>query len=337
MNLLAFIIPYFGKLPKEMEYFLLSVKYNPSYNWIIITDDLSDYQYPDIVRVIHSTFSEVVRLIQSKFDFPISLKRPQKLCDYKPAYGFIFDDYLSDYEYWGYCDLDQYFGNLSNWLTEEYLNQYDRLFSLGHMTIYRNVPRMNYLFTCDDQRCDIAVRNYKDVFSNEKNMLFDEIPRNQVSINSIALQQKIRQSFDWFALDILPFKSYFCESYLDVKNIIWSCSKPDSSTIIIWREGKIFLYKKDSNGVKKREVMKVHKQKRSYHITPIDKNIHTFAIIPNRIIPSNKPFDNRKLNYWVVRNKIRKILHIDEINREIELIKHIFINKIKNNTAKEDL
>lgn len=75
MNLLAFIIPYFGKLPKEMEYFLLSVKYNPSYNWIIITDDLSDYQYPDNVRVIHSTFSEVVRLIQSKFDFPISIHR----------------------------------------------------------------------------------------------------------------------------------------------------------------------------------------------------------------------------------------------------------------------
>ena len=336
MNLLAFIIPYFGKLPKEMEYFLLSVKYNPSYNWIIITDDMSDYQYPDNVRVIHSTFSEVVRLIQSKFDFPISINRPQKLCDFKPAYGYVFDDYLRGYQFWGYCDLDQYFGDLSRWLTEDYLKKFDRLFSLGHMTIYRNTDSINRLFMCKDLRSDIQIRSYKDIFSVENNMLFDEIPRKQVNINSIAMQQNIRQSFDWFAADILPFRSCFSESFLDVKNIIWSCSEPDSSLIVIWEKGHIFLVNQDSNKINKREVMYVHTQKRKYHSTQLSNDITSFAIIPNRIVSSNRLFDKRRIKCWIIRNKIRNAFHIDESKRKLEIIKYMIDSKLKKRHITEE-
>ena len=28
-----------------------------------------------------------------------------------PAYGYVFEEYLKDFDYWGYCDLAEYFGN----------------------------------------------------------------------------------------------------------------------------------------------------------------------------------------------------------------------------------
>lgn len=37
--------------------------------------------------------------IQRIFDFPISLERPYKLCDYKPSYGEVFKDELAGYDF----------------------------------------------------------------------------------------------------------------------------------------------------------------------------------------------------------------------------------------------
>ena len=51
--------------------------------------------------------------VQKMFDFPIYLDHPYKLCDYKPAYGYIFPEYTKGYDYWGHCDMtDCIFGNL---------------------------------------------------------------------------------------------------------------------------------------------------------------------------------------------------------------------------------
>ena len=38
--------------------------------------------------------AEIREKIQSKFDFKISLEEPYKLCDYKPAYGYIFEEFI---------------------------------------------------------------------------------------------------------------------------------------------------------------------------------------------------------------------------------------------------
>ena len=42
----------------------------------------------------------------------VTLDRPYKLCDFKPAYGFIFGEYLKEYDYWGHCDIDIVWGDL---------------------------------------------------------------------------------------------------------------------------------------------------------------------------------------------------------------------------------
>ena len=80
--------------------FLNSCGQNSEFDWLIFTDDRRDFVYPDNVRVHYCEFRDIQELFQSKFDFPIRLNDPRKLCDYKPAYGYVFQEYISQYDFW---------------------------------------------------------------------------------------------------------------------------------------------------------------------------------------------------------------------------------------------
>lgn len=124
---ICLVILYFGKLPNYFEFWLSSCKYNKTINFLLFTDDKTKYDYPDNVNVKYTSFEEIRKIIQSKFDFKISLDTPYKLCDYKPAYGYIFNEYLSKFNFWGHCDLDVIFGNLRKFLPEKILMNYDKI------------------------------------------------------------------------------------------------------------------------------------------------------------------------------------------------------------------
>lgn len=146
MKLCAFILPYFGKFNNYFDLFLKSCKENPSFDWIIFTDDKATYLYPDNVKVVYITFDKMRNLFQNKFDIKVSLPRPYKLCDFKPTYGYVFSEYLENYQYWGHCDCDLLFGNLEKLLVPLLKKDYDKLFAAGHLTIYRNTPENNRKF-----------------------------------------------------------------------------------------------------------------------------------------------------------------------------------------------
>ena len=125
---ICLVVLYFGKLPNYFNLWLTSCKYNKTINFLLFIDDETKYDYPNNVKVIYTTFENIKNQIQSKFDFNISLKKPYKLCDYKPAYGYIFNEYLEKYDFWGHCDLDVIFGNLRKFLSEEILMQNDKIY-----------------------------------------------------------------------------------------------------------------------------------------------------------------------------------------------------------------
>ena len=106
MKTIAYIIPYFGKLPEMFDLWLKSCALNPTIDWLLFTNDKTEHQYPNNVKVTYMTFTELVSKIQSKFPFKILVPSPYRLCDYKVAYGHIFEEELNNYDYWGYCDLD---------------------------------------------------------------------------------------------------------------------------------------------------------------------------------------------------------------------------------------
>ncbi len=98
------------------------------------------------------------------------IPQPYKLCDFKPAYGFLFEDYIQDYEYWGHCDCDLVFGDLETLLTPILKEGYDKVFAVGHLTIYRNTVENNRRFMKPLHGRDI----YKEAFTTSKIYVFDE-------------------------------------------------------------------------------------------------------------------------------------------------------------------
>lgn len=122
----CFIVPYFGKLPKEFPVFLKTCANNTEFDWLIFTDDYSKFNYPQNVTPKYISFKDLREMIKNKFEFEIKLEQPYKLCDYKPAYGYIFEEYLNNYSFWGHCDIDTLMGDLNTLLTEDLLNKYDK-------------------------------------------------------------------------------------------------------------------------------------------------------------------------------------------------------------------
>ena len=140
------ILPYFGKFNNYFPLFLKSCAENPSYTWMIFTDDEFNYECPQNVHIIKCTLRDIIKVANNKFGFKVVLDSPYKLCDYKPAYGFLFEEYIRDFEYWGHCDCDLIFGNIEKIITPLLNEGYDKLFAAGHLTIYKNTYDNNRRF-----------------------------------------------------------------------------------------------------------------------------------------------------------------------------------------------
>ncbi len=341
---LAFIIPYFtggGKLPNFFECFLHTVKYNLDYTWILYTDSERDYDYPSNMIINHCSFEQIKALFQSKFDFPISLPSPQKLCDYKPAYGFIFSDTLKGYDYWGYCDIDEYYGSLSKWLNPEFLQKYDRLFSLGHMSIYKNSYEINKLFMNTLQNAEgKRITSYKQIFISDKHYAFDEWKTDCVTINSICEESGVSVCWDWPLADIGPFCSSFKESVYSREVHNWVDDRDSPCCIIIFSRGELFLFWEQDGGVLSKEVLYAHLQKRRFDISQFDPNCEYFAIVPNRIISSKKMFTEKEIRLFLKKSRIRQWFQVDEnthrYNNLIKWLKYQICKRIWNYNAHKD-
>ena len=176
-NKICFVIPYFGKLPTWFQIYLNTCKANEEFDWLLFTNDKTNYNYPKNVKVNYIEFLELKELIQNKYDFQISLERPYKLCDFKAAYGDIFDDFLKDYDFWGHCDIDLLWGKITDFYNDDLFNKYDHLGIWGHCQIFRNNKFINTIYKIIDNELEC---NYKEVFTNDKSYGFDEIPLNKL-------------------------------------------------------------------------------------------------------------------------------------------------------------
>lgn len=106
MKTIAFILPYFGKLPNNFDLWLKSCRYNETIDFLVFTDDKTAFKYPKNVKVFYCSFQEIKVRIQENFQFKINIEKPWNLSLFKPAYGQIFKEELKDYDFWGYCDAD---------------------------------------------------------------------------------------------------------------------------------------------------------------------------------------------------------------------------------------
>lgn len=275
MKSINIIIPYFGRLPNYFQLWLESVRYNPTIDFTLLTDDKSEWDYPQNVHVVYSTFTDIQQRVHIKLSNNCNIDKPYKLCDYKPAYGYLFSDIIGDYDFWGFCDVDLIFGNIRRFVTEVIMEQYSRVFSLGHLTLIRNERKYNEAFM---QKVDGCLY-YEDVFSTEASCYFDECFRPGTST------------------DI--WKSIFPDEMYENKNVIddiliplphcrlnfVEANHPQKSTglYFLYDKGKLQRCYLMGNRSIKEESLYVHLQKRPMQICT---NIYDkFVIIPDRFIP----------------------------------------------------
>ena len=270
---IVLVIPYFGKLPNYFQIFLDSCAYNTDFDWLIISDNTTLYNYPKNVHFIKMSFDKCKELVQSHFDFQITLHTPQKLCDYKCAYGYIFSDFLNEYDWWGHCDLDQIFGNLGTFITEDMLNIYDKIGSIGHMTLYRNIPENNRVFMSNGR--------YREVFTTERGCGFDEWM--QGNVNDIYIKTGRPVFLENFGADINAYRTSFQLVDYDIEKGVYTQSSV-SNSVFLWNRGELTQIYKENGQLKFSEYPYVHFQKRSMEDHRSNKMRDNFYIIPNRFV-----------------------------------------------------
>ena len=276
MKKIRIIIPYFGKLPKFFPYFLLTAKRNEKINFLIYTDQKVD-QFEILnaknIEFVTLPFDELREKVQSKFDFIISLKTPYKLCDYKVAYGLIFEEELKGYDYWGFCDTDVLLGDIYQFLEEHsfFENDYARYGLLGHLQIFKNSREVNRIFMSgqgSDYRLD-----YHNVFTSEQNFIFDEAEGIQKLFEKSGFDQLQDKFFDDIDISHFSFREY---GEVEPKRYYFWSEKNGLESIEI----------KDKKQVVKHPLY-AHFQKRTIEC-PEFKIVDSFYVIPNQLVVGEK-------------------------------------------------
>lgn len=272
MKKIRLIIPYFGKLPTFFPYFLLTAKRNQKIDFLIYTDQKVD-QFEILnaknIEFVTLSFDDLRERIQSKFDFKISLKTPYKLCDYRVAYGLIFEEELKEYDYWGFCDTDVLLGDIYQFLEKHsfFENDYARYGLFGHLQIFKNSQEVNRIFMSgqgSNYRLD-----YQNVFTNEQSFIFDEANGIQKLFEKSGFEQLQDKFFD--DIDIRHFS--FREYGEDEPKRYYSWSQKHGLKSINLIDGKIVI----------KHPLYTHFQKRTIEC-PEFELVESFYVIPNKLV-----------------------------------------------------
>ncbi len=151
MHSLAIIHPYFtrgtGHWPNYIDWFFASCEANKTIDFYIFTDDHSVSRWESVpnINIVYMTFEECQKRISERLDGAV-LTKPYKLCDYKPAYAVIFEEWIKDYEYWGSCDCDLMFGDIRSFFPDDLLDKYDKFMVFAQIQLSKNSYEVNHYY-----------------------------------------------------------------------------------------------------------------------------------------------------------------------------------------------
>ena len=285
------IIPYFGEFPNYYQLFLNSCACNGTVDWTIITDNTKAYQYPPNVHRVEMSFKDILCVIKEKFDFDITINSVHKLCEFKPAYGYIFNNLVRGYDYWGYGDMDLIYGDMREFLTDEILS-YDKVFTLGHLSLLRNTDEINRLFMKSINGKEL----YKEAFSRGENYNFDEDFMDKLNINTIFRKYGYSVWDKSFAADIYTKSNRFLLDLGDGK------TEKNKEAFFVWNNGRLVRFSMEDTNVIKNDYLYIHLQKRKMNVR-IEPSNMIYKIIPNSFDDLEVEFDSVKKNFQNIKKR----------------------------------
>jgi len=167
---------HFGPLPSWINLTLETFSRNTAFNLLLVTDQPIHRTYSrGNIQVIKSSLAEFSTLASQQLGFLVQVKRGYKICDFRPAFGHIFESELRGYDYWGHIDLDTFWGDMATVLAPALMSQPDIICGEpnhvgGPFCLYRNCLEINRLYQKN--------HHHKEAFQREDNVDFDEIGIN---------------------------------------------------------------------------------------------------------------------------------------------------------------
>ncbi|MDR2874396.1 MAG: hypothetical protein LBV44_00495 [Methylobacillus sp.] len=231
---ICILIPYFGKWPFWMPFFLESCRRNPDIDWKFFSDCDRLENVPPNVHIAAMSFGDYCDFISRQLDIRFVPTKPYKLCDIRSAFGHIHAADLQGYDFWGFGDVDVVYGQLRAWFTPERLARYDLLSShtrrvSGHLTLIRNTPQMCQLFR--------RIPNWQERFCGPHQSM-DEKAFSRIFIKRKNFPRPLFKFANWFN----PWwrKSDFREAYSTPNGKIpWVDGSYDFPCHWYWREGHL--------------------------------------------------------------------------------------------------
>ncbi|MEY8688211.1 DUF6625 family protein [Bacteroides sp. AN502(2024)] len=283
------ISPYFGKFPPFFDLFLESCRYNPEITFLIFTDQHNIPLCPPNVEIFQWQFFDLKKMIQGKLSLNIKAMyalSPYKLCDYKPAYGKLFEDYLEGADFWGFCDMDLIFGKIFNILSLDKLSQSERILTQGHLTFYKNSHKMNMMFT---RELENGI-SFAQAISFSEPAFFDEI-----FMPEICKENDVIQYGENVFADILPQYATFV--------VAPTCTITNrAKQRFCWKNGRLFqMYRSVDSEETLSEIMYIHFQKRPltpfYSQSDLNGKARIYftpqGIFPDRLYTNNVEESNK--------------------------------------------
>lgn len=310
---------YFGELKPEFYLWLNSCGYNKTIDFLFVTDQkiLSDICPPN-VKIVRTTLKEIKDVADGIFNFDVELSNPYKLCDYKVAYGLIFQKELNQYDFWGYCDSDMVLGNIRKFVTDEILEGYDKILPLGHLSIYRNTDEVNRRFMeCPD------IMDYHEVFSSPQIFQFDETP-------GIYAMYKKR---NWRMVEYIPFLDIVAgynqrlTKYVYAKRLYRVHVLNHPQQIFCFTKGKVIeKYRNKKNVLSENEYIYIHSSKRHYQC-PYNEIPKQYIFMPDKVRKIKNMSDieslfeySKKTNCTVEKVLLHMIALRGKVNNKIKLL-----------------
>ena len=170
---IAIILPYFGKLLEYTNLYFKSCELNPEVDFLVFSDQEKPQNLPENVFFNYFTINDFKILASRQLEVKVKINNPYKICDYKPTYGHVFQDYLKDYDWWGYTDLDMVLGIINRFISDELFESNDIVTArnksfAGNFTLFSNTQENRFLYR--------NIINWKEILRN-KNAVYciDEV------------------------------------------------------------------------------------------------------------------------------------------------------------------
>lgn len=269
---IAIITAYYGKLPDFFNAWLRSAQLNSDIDFYLVTDIEFDF-LPSNVKRLPLSFEEFRQLIEKKLGRSVKLEKPYKICDYRPMYGIVFEDYLKDYDYWAYADTDVVFGNIRKFIENNDIEKYDKFMYLGHLSFYRNTEKNNSVFKLGGAVCG----SWEDVVSTNENCLFDEwngifgiYKKNNIPMYEGKIFADVTSNYHRFRL------SQNCPNY--------------DRQVFYWQNGGVYRTYIENGQLKEEEFIYIHFKKRPFEKENFDIfSSDAFFIGPDGISEKKSP------------------------------------------------